>query len=346
MMADDGSRSGADVSRGSSDHIPVLLDEVIAVLAAAAGETIVDATFGAGGYTRAILEAADCTVIAFDRDPTAGPRAAALAEIYTGRLAFHASPFSAMAEVVDEPVDGIVMDIGVSSMQLDDPARGFSFQSDGPLDMRMWAAGEQVTDEGPSAADIVNTMGESQLADLIYHLGDERRSRAIARAIVKAREQAPLQRTRELAELVRRVYGKPPRDGHHPATRTFQALRIAVNDELGELFRGLAAAEKILKPGGRLVVVTFHSLEDRIVKKFFSERSRRSANASRHAPENRQVEAFGFRNVNHRPLGPSNQEIARNPRARSSKLRYGVRTDAKVEPLDPTRLGVPHLDLD
>ena len=225
-----------------------------------------------------------------------------------------------------ESVDGIVLDLGVSSMQLDEAERGFSFQSDGPLDMRMSRSGQ-------SAADVVNTYEEGELADIIYELGDERRSRAIARAIVAKRTEAPFVRTRELADVVSRVFRGRKDDGRHPATRTFQALRIHVNDELGELERALIAAEHLLKPGGRLVVVTFHSLEDRIVKRFLQARSGKEAHASRHMPQNMPpMAAPSFRIVNSRPLTPSKGEVDVNPRARSARLRAGERTDAPPWP--------------
>ena len=239
-------------------------------------------TFGAGGYTRAILEAADCRVDRLRPRSRCRQRRAPLVEEFAPRLTLVQEPFGESARELAEAlgveaVDGIVLDLGVSSMQLDEAERGFSFQSDGPLDMRMSRA-------GPSAADVVNTYDEEELANIIYELGDERRSRAIARAIVQAADEAPFTRTRELADLVSRVFRGRKDDGRHPATRTFQALRIHVNDELGELERGLAAAERDLEPGGRLVVVTFHSLEDRIVKRFLQTRSGKEAHASRHLP--------------------------------------------------------------
>jgi 16S rRNA (cytosine1402-N4)-methyltransferase len=228
----------------------------------------------------------------------------------------------AIEEMGVEAVDGIVLDIGVSSMQIDQAERGFSFQSDGPLDMRMSC-------EGPSAADVVNGFEEEQIADIIYEYGEERRSRAVARAIVKARATAPLTRTKELADLVLRVFHGRKEDGRHPATRTFQGLRIFVNDELGELERALAAAEKILRPGGRLVVVTFHSLEDRIVKRFLAERAGKSDHGSRFLPQkNVQVSPPSFRIVNSRPLTPQKGELDVNPRARSARLRAAIRTEA------------------
>ena len=357
MMTDGGCRWGAGASCGPDRHIPVLLPEVIAALKPRDGEHYLDGTFGAGGYTRAILAAADCRVVALDRDPNAIRDGQSLVAEFCGRLRLIEACFGDLADDIPElnaeKFDGLVLDIGVSSMQLDEAERGFSFQSDGPLDMRMSVEAPQSdegnqrgeSDRGPTAADLVNTMAEKPLADLIYRLGEERRSRQIASAILRARAEKPFTRTRQLAETIARGYGKPPKDGHHPATRTFQALRIAVNDELGELARALAGAEQILKPGGRLVVVTFHSLEDRIVKRFFTKRSGRTPGASRHRPELIQFETPTFRNVNQRPLTPGNQEIATNPRARSAKLRAGERTNAPAHPLDMQALGVPDVDL-
>jgi 16S rRNA (cytosine1402-N4)-methyltransferase len=314
---------------GSPDivrHIPVMLPDVLDALQPRPHETYIDGTFGAGGYTRAILEAADCHVIAFDRDPTAIAGGAALVKAFAPRLTLLHRPFGEMAEAIQEigvaTIDGVVLDIGVSSMQIDQAERGFSFQSDGPLDMRMSC-------EGPSAADVVNGFEEEQIADIIYEYGEERRSRAIARAIVKARATAPLRRTKELADLVLRVFHGRKEDGRHPATRTFQGLRIFVNNELGELERALSAAEKILRPGGRLVLVTFHSLEDRIVKRFLAERSGKMDQGSRYLPQkNIQVSPPSFRLVNSRPLTPQKGELDVNPRARSARLRAAIRTDA------------------
>jgi 16S rRNA (cytosine1402-N4)-methyltransferase len=314
---------------GSPDmarHIPVMLRDVLDALQPRPHETYIDGTFGAGGYTRAILEAADCRVVAFDRDPTAIAAGAALVETFAPRLTLLHRPFGEMAEAIQETgveaVDGVVLDIGVSSMQIDQAERGFSFQSDGPLDMRMSC-------EGPSAADVVNGFEEEQIADIIYEYGEERRSRAIARAIVKARAIAPLTRTKDLADLVLRVFHGRKEDGRHPATRTFQGLRIFVNDELGELERALGASEKILRPGGRIVLVTFHSLEDRIVKRFLAERSGKMDQGSRYLPQkNVQLSLPSFRLVNSRPLTPQKGELDVNPRARSARLRAAIRTDA------------------
>ncbi len=317
-----GGGSTADAPR----HIPVMLPDVLDALKPRAGETYIDGTFGAGGYTRAILEAADANVIAFDRDPTAIEAGGGLVAEFAPRLMLVHRPFGEMATALAEAgvtaVDGVVLDVGVSSMQIDQAERGFSFQSDGPLDMRM-------SREGPSAADVVNGFDEEQIADIIYEYGEERRSRAIARAILKARAVAALTRTKDLADLVLRVFHGRKEDGRHPATRTFQALRIFVNDELGELERGLAGAEKILCPGGRLIVVTFHSLEDRIVKRFMAERAGKSDQGSRYLPQkNLQISPPSFRIVNSRPLTPQKGELDVNPRARSARLRAAIRTEA------------------
>jgi 16S rRNA (cytosine1402-N4)-methyltransferase len=315
-----------DLPEQTRPHIPVLLDEVLAELRPAAGETYLDGTFGAGGYTRAILEAADCRVIAIERDPSAFAAGQALVKEFGGRLRLVPTTFSDMEQAAEEAglsrVDGIVLDIGVSSMQLDDASRGFSFLRDGPLDMRMSQA-------GPSAADVVNHGREEDIADILYEYGEERRSRAIARAIVKARTEAPIATTKALASLVERVLGKARGDEKHPATRTFQALRIHVNDELGELRGALEAAERLLVPGGRLLVVTFHSLEDRIVKHFLQERSGKVDGGSRYLPgPAAPTQAPSFRIVNTRGLTPNKKETDANPRARSARLRVGHRTEA------------------
>ena len=316
-------------------HVPVLLAEVLEQLGPRDGETYIDGTFGAGGYTRAILEAADCRVIAIERDPTAFAAGQALVEEFGGRLILVPTTFSNMADAAEraacETVDGVVLDIGVSSMQLDDAERGFSFLRDGPLDMRM-------SQDGLSAADVVNTAEEGELADILYQLGEERRSRAIARTIVKARSDAPITTTRALAAIVERVLGRPRPGDKHPATRTFQALRIHVNDELGELAAALTAAERLLKPGGRLAVVTFHSLEDALVKRFFNARSGKQAGGSRYLPEPTAPRRdSSFRIVNTRGVTPNKKETDANPRARSARLRVGLRTEAPAwrEGADP-----------
>lgn len=365
-MTGSGAPGGASCGTESARtrHVPVLLSEVLENVAPQNGDLIIDGTFGAGGYTRAILEAADCRVIAFDRDITAIRAAAPICAEFSDRLRLVNEPFSHMADAGREAAvamgraadddrpfaDAVVLDIGVSSMQLDQAERGFSFQSDGPLDMRMSAALDPLTgeerDTGASAASFLNTVSEETIANVIYTLGEEHRSRVIARAIVKARTEKPLTRTRELSDIVSRVFHGRKVDGRHPATRTFQALRIFVNDELGELANALAAAETILKPGGRLVVVTFHSLEDRIVKKFFTLRAGRKSGVSRHLPEQSiKVEAPAFRIVNSRPLTPSKGECEVNPRARSARLRAGVRTDAPPQALDFNELAVPQPDI-
>jgi 16S rRNA (cytosine1402-N4)-methyltransferase len=300
-------------------HIPVLFAEMLDALAIVPGERHVDATFGAGGYTRGML-AAGASVFAFDRDPDAITAGRAL-EAEFDTLTLVPATFSAMEAELDArdalPVDGVTMDIGVSSMQLDQAERGFSFQADGPLDMRM-------SQEGPTAADFVNTADESDIADVLYEYGDEPRSRRVAQFIVSAR---PITRTAELARVVRRALGYKPHDKKDPATRTFQALRIEVNRELGELADGLAAAERVLKPGGTLAVITFHSGEDRLVKRFLKERSGGLPSGSRHLPEVQATAAPSFDQVA-RAVRAGDEEIARNPRARSATLRVAKRTAA------------------
>jgi len=308
----------------TATHTPVLLEEVLAALAPRDGGIYVDGTFGAGGYSRAILEAADCAVWGIDRDPDAVAVGAALADRYKGRLTVIGGRFGDMQALLGargiDKVDGIALDVGVSSAQLDIPARGFSFRLDGPLDMRM-------AQSGVSAADLVNTTPEAELADMIYEYGEERASRRIAQAIVAARRVKPIATTTELAEIVRGVVHARG-DAIDPATRTFQALRIAVNDEIGELKRALAAAEALLAAGGRLAVVSFHSLEDREVKEFLRARSGRAPRGGRHRPEETPSHAPTFRLLQTRPIRPSAGEIAANPRARSARLRAAERTEA------------------
>jgi 16S rRNA (cytosine1402-N4)-methyltransferase len=313
-----GSDSNA-VAGGLARHIPVLGRRAVEFLAVHETGLYVDATFGAGGYSKIILQTPGARVIGIDRDQSAIAAGFGLVEAAKGRLDLVEDRFSDLEAIVGKSaVDGIVFDVGVSSMQLDDAARGFSFRLDGPLDMRMGHT-------GPSAADVVARAGERELAAIVATLGEERHARAVARAIVKARGACAIDTTRALAEIVARVVHS--RDSAiHPATRTFQALRIFVNDELGELARGLAAAERALKPTGRMVVVAFHSLEDRIVKIFLAERSRAPA-GSRHRPE-LQSAAPTFRALTRRPETPDDAEIAANPRARSAKLRAAERTDA------------------
>jgi len=303
-------------------HRPVLLSEVVAALNPRAGGIYVDGTFGAGGYSRAMLDAAACSVYGIDRDPTAIASGQTMVRQYDGRLTLLEGCYGDMDQLLAErgvdAVDGIALDLGVSSMQLDQAQRGFSFRFDGPLDMRMGS-------DGLSAADIVNTWEEKRIADVIFRYGEERHSRRIARAIVREREREPIATTLRLAEIVRRAIGKGD-DRIDPATRTFQALRIAVNDELGELERGLEAAQKLLRAEGRLAVVSFHSLEDRIVKDFMRERSDAAPRPSRHMPDiGRKVEA-PFRLVSRRPILPNETETALNTRARSAKLRVAEAT--------------------
>ncbi|MBH5368751.1 16S rRNA (cytosine(1402)-N(4))-methyltransferase RsmH [Bradyrhizobium glycinis] len=312
----------------SVPHIPVLGREAIAHLAPREGGVYVDATFGAGGYSRAILDVPGTRLIAIDRDRTAIAGGAELVERAAGRLTLVEDRFSNLAEVCAvqgfDGVDGVVMDVGVSSMQLDQAGRGFSFRLDGPLDMRMGQT-------GPTAADVVARASEGDLADIIYLFGEERHSRRIARAIVADRQETPFTTTRALADLVGRVVRSKPGD-IHPATRTFQALRIFVNEELEELRTALAAAERVLKPGGRLVVVSFHSLEDRIVKNFLAERSK-TGGGSRHLPEVAQI-APSFQLLTRRPVVAGEDEVAQNPRARSAKLRAAERTAAPAHETD------------
>ena len=303
-------------------HVPVLGREAVEMLAPRAGGIYVDATFGAGGYSRAILAITGTRVIGIDRDRTAIAGGLDLVERSEGRLGLIEDRFSHLEEICAaagaSAVDGVVMDVGVSSMQLDQAGRGFSFRLEGPLDMRMGQS-------GPTAADVIAKASEAELADIIYLFGEERHSRSLARAIVAARKEAPITTTRALADLVARVVrGKPGEI--HPATRTFQGLRIFVNEELDELQTALEAAERVLKPGGRLAVVSFHSLEDRIVKNFLAERGR-SGGGSRHLPEVKRA-APSFRLLSRKPVTPSEQETAANPRARSAKLRAAERVDA------------------
>ena len=304
----------------AAPHVPVLRDEVLAALAIVPGERHVDATFGAGGYSRAMLDAG-AAVVAFDRDPDAVAAGQALVAANDGRLILIEAPFSTLDAELDArglaPVDGLTMDIGVSSMQLDQAERGFSFQADGPLDMRM-------SQSGVTAAEFVNEADEAEIADVLYHYGEEPRARRVARAIVAAR---PLTRTAALAAVVRKALGHRPHDKKDPATRTFQAIRIHLNRELDELRDGLAAAERVLRPGGRLAVVTFHSLEDRMVKRFLRERSGSEPAGSRHRPAATAARAPTFEPPA-KAVRPGEAEIARNPRARSAILRVARRTAA------------------
>jgi len=308
----------------SAPHAPVLLAEVLEALSPRPGDVIIDATFGAGGYSRAILSTG-ATVIALDRDPTVQPHAVAVANDHPDRFTLVQTPFSGLAEAFADSgaarLDGVVFDIGVSSMQLDEAERGFSFMRDGPLDMRM-------SRDGESAADIVNTWDHGPLAHILKQYGDERQSGRIATAILRRRTTRPFTRTLDLADVVERALGGRRGAPTHPATRTFQALRIAVNDELGELTAGLKAAEATLSPGGRLAVVTFHSLEDRIVKAFLTERTGNAPGGSRHAPVAIETRKPSFTLAFKGAREAGETELAANPRARSAKLRAAVRTDA------------------
>jgi 16S rRNA (cytosine1402-N4)-methyltransferase len=324
-------------------HVPVLLRQAIDYLAPHDGGVYIDGTFGAGGHAAAILGAADARVIGIDRDSEAITGGEAQVEASGGHLTLVQGQFATLDAIASglgvAAADGVVLDLGVSSMQLDTPERGFSFRHDGPLDMRMGRG-------GPSAADIVAVASERDLADIIFSLGEERHSRAVARAIVAARQERPIVTTGALADIVGRVVHGRSGSDIHPATRTFQALRLFVNDELHELEGGLAAAERILKPGGRLVVISFHSLEDRIVKTFLATGGG-SVGGSRHLPE-RRSEAATFRVLTRRPVAPEAAEIDENPRARSAKLRAAERTDAPARvisrvpfPTLPHRRGLP-----
>ena len=325
----------SETGQSSDDpHIPVLIDAILRECAPVSGLWL-DGTLGAGGYTRALLAAgADC-VIGVDRDPLALQMAESWAGAYGDRVRLVAGTFSDLDELAGEPLDGVVLDLGVSSMQLDQAERGFSFMKDGPLDMRMSQA-------GPSAADLVNSADEGVLADILYHYGEERASRRIAHAIVAARAMEPITTTARLAEIVAKCLPRPKPGQSHPATRSFQAIRIAVNTEFQELAEGLNAAERALKPGGLLAVVTFHSLEDRIVKRFFQLASGHEANANRYAPAKADTVAR-FAMVTRKAVAPDADEVARNPRARSAKLRVGRRTDAPAKTLAPAELGLPEI---
>jgi 16S rRNA (cytosine1402-N4)-methyltransferase len=328
-MGGDNSADLDPAQSGVVRHVPVLLAEAVAALRPRAGGRYVDATFGAGGYTRAILAADDTKVLALDRDPTAIAAGVDLVQASGGRLTLVEARFSELERVAAaqglSPLDGVVFDIGVSSMQFDEAERGFSFRGDGPLDMRMEGTGS-------SAADLVNEADEETLADIFYFYGEERAARRIARAIAHDRKLAPFLTTKPLAELIARV--APGRPGDiHPATKSFQALRIAVNDELGQLLDGLAAAERVLIEGGRLAVVTFHSLEDRIVKQFLAARCGRGETGSRRLPGEAAPPPASFICEGRQPIAPAREEIAANPRARSAKLRHATRTAAPPLPL-------------
>ncbi|MBJ3783750.1 16S rRNA (cytosine(1402)-N(4))-methyltransferase RsmH [Devosia sediminis] len=314
-------------------HVPVLLEEVLTALSPVAGCRVVDGTFGAGGYSRALL-AAGAQVVGIDRDPSVAPHVDALKSDYPDRFTFVAGTFSQLDSLAADlgPIDAVVLDIGVSSMQLDQADRGFSFMRDGPLDMRMSRA-------GTSAADLVNSLDVEDLANLLYAYGEERKSRRIAQFIVAARETAPIATTFELARIIEKAIGRKAGDAH-PATRSFQALRIAVNAEFDQLVEGLFAAERLLSEGGRLAVVSFHSLEDRIVKRFFDPDKGGPA-ASRHLP---QVEAAPLRwRRAGKAIKSGAAELARNSRARSAVLRSGIRTADAARPVDYSGLGVPRI---
>ena len=314
-------------------HIPVLLQAILDHLAPVSG-VWVDGTLGAGGYAKGLLDAGAEKLIGIDRDPLAHELAAVWAADYGDRVELHQTTFSKLDEVADQ-VDGVVLDLGVSSMQLDLAERGFSFQGDGPLDMRM-------SQTGRSAKELVNELDEAQIADIIYLYGEDRASRRIAKAIVKARELAPIETTGRLAEIIQSVMPRPKPGQSHPATRSFQAIRIAVNDEFGELVAGLEAAERALKPGGLLAVVSFHSLEDRVVKRFMRLRAGEAGGGSRYAPA--QVpEPATFQLINKKAIGPNAQELEDNPRSRSALLRLARRTDVPARDVSAKTVGAPQL---
>lgn len=331
-----GARDGmaAAASTNTDPHIPVLLRPLLEAVSPVSGVWL-DGTFGAGGYTRGLLAAGADKVIGVDRDPLAFEMASSWASEYGDRLVMQPGVFSRMDEYASD-LDGVVLDLGVSSMQLDQADRGFSFMKDGPLDMRM-------SQDGESAADIVNTATEVALADILFQFGEERASRRIAKAIVKARADAPITTTLRLAEIVESCLPRPKPGQSHPATRSFQALRIAVNAEYEELFEGLMAAERALKPGGQLAVVTFHSVEDRMVKRFLQARAGKTGRANRYAPEIEQ-EQPQFTLKTRKAVGPDEQELAENPRSRSAKLRVAVRTDAPAGEVSAKSIGMPQLN--
>ena len=314
-------------------HIPVLLRPLLDAVAPVHG-VWVDGTLGAGGYTRALLEAGAERVIGVDRDPLALDIAREWGADYGARLQLVQDTFSHMDDHVQD-ADGVVLDLGVSSMQLDRAERGFSFMQDGPLDMRM-------SQDGPTAADLVNNCDEAELADILYLYGEERASRRIARAITRARAEARIETTFQLVEIVEKCLPRPKPGQAHPATRSFQAIRIAVNDEFGELVAGLEAAERALKPGGQLAVVTFHSIEDRMVKRFLQAKSGGGGRGSRHAPEI-QKNTAEFEVRHRKAIGPDDKELAENPRSRSAKLRVAIRTDAPATRADRKAIGMPLL---
>ncbi len=322
-----------DQKAANGPHIPVLLRPLLQAVAPVTGRWL-DGTFGAGGYTRGLLDAGAEQVIGVDRDPLAFELAKPWAGQYGGRLILQQGVFSRMDEYAQD-LDGVVLDLGVSSMQLDLAERGFSFMKDGPLDMRM-------SQSGPSAADLIAELTEAQIADILFHYGEERASRRIAKAIVREREIEPITTTLRLAGIIESCLPRPKPGQSHPATRSFQGLRIAVNAEYEELFEGLLAAERALKPGGLLAVVTFHSVEDRMVKRFFQHRAGKTGRANRYAPEQEETPAQ-FELVTRKAVGPDDQELAENPRSRSARLRVGRRTDAAPGPISAKELGMPQL---
>ncbi|UWQ44509.1 16S rRNA (cytosine(1402)-N(4))-methyltransferase RsmH [Leisingera aquaemixtae] len=322
-----------DQKAANGPHIPVLLRPLLQAVAPVTGRWL-DGTFGAGGYTRGLLDAGAEQVIGVDRDPLAFELAKPWAGQYGDRLILQQGVFSRMDEYAQD-LDGVVLDLGVSSMQLDLAERGFSFMKDGPLDMRM-------SQSGPSAADLIAELTEAQIADILFHYGEERASRRIAKAIVREREIEPITTTLRLAGIIESCLPRPKPGQSHPATRSFQGLRIAVNAEYEELFEGLLAAERALKPGGLLAVVTFHSVEDRMVKRFFQHRAGKTGRANRYAPEQEETPAQ-FELVTRKAVGPDDQELAENPRSRSARLRVGRRTNAAPGPISAKELGMPQL---
>jgi len=316
-------------------HIPVLLDPLLDAVAPVTGLWL-DGTFGAGGYTRGLLDAGADRVIAVDRDPSVFEMAKAWAEPFGDRITMALGTFGQLDDYTDAPLYGIVLDLGVSSMQLDQAERGFSFMKDGPLDMRMG-------DSGPTAADLVNDLPEAALADILYLYGEERASRRIARSILRTRELGRIDTTAQLARIVSSALPRAKPGQVHPATRSFQAIRIAVNDEYGQLAQGLQAAERALKPGGMLAVVTFHSIEDRMVKRFFQQRAGLGGQGSRHAPAQEETTPR-FTILTRRAVTADAAELALNPRSRSAKLRVARRTDAPADAVDPLTLGMPMLN--
>lgn len=342
MMTGRGKACGS-ASGKKARHIPVLLREVLDAISPTDGGLYVDGTFGAGGYARGVLDTPGTKLLAIDRDPDAIAAGQAMAAEYNGRLTLLHGPFADMQRLLEEAgvtqVDAVMLDLGVSSMQIDEADRGFSFMQEGPLDMRM-------SQQGISAADVVNSAEEGDLADILFILGEEKRSRAIAKAIVAAREETPIETTAMLAGIISGVLGRKPGQKIHPATRSFQALRLYVNGELQQLAEGLSAAENLLKEDGRLAVVTFHSLEDRIVKRFLQARSGKTSRPSRHMPDaGDSGPEPSFKLLSRRPIAPGEEEISTNPRARSAKLRVGVRTRAEPFSKDFKGLGLPNIAL-